>query len=177
MQSKRRGKHRDTKEAKQLSEQHCRSQCKPAPIHPPQAFQTRPQPTMETCSSQRQVSHNVQQLSCLLQSLETIWITLNSCSGGVICEEHGSISKHSSATYEVHKKEEASEGSQAVLYWLPEDRYRFAYNPGKLFLYFLKSRNYKQENSFLINNLTPFLRQKGLAWNIISFYSFISIVH
>lgn len=32
--------------------------------------------------------------------------------------------------------------------------------------YFLKFWNYKQEHSFLINNLTPFLRQKVLAWNI-----------
>ena len=31
--------------------------------------------------------------------------------------------------------------------------------------YFLKSWNYKWENSFLINNLTPFLHQKIVAWN------------
>lgn len=58
-----------------------------------------------------------------------------------------------------------SEGSQAVFSWLPEDKYGLHTTLETLDS--LKPRNYKQENSFLRNNLTPFLRQKVLAWNIL----------
>lgn len=64
---------------------------------------------------------------------------------------------------ELHKKEYGIEGSQAVFYWLPEDRYGLHTT---LENFFLKSQNYQQENSFLINNVIPLFCQNILVWNV-----------
>lgn len=113
-------------------------------------------------SLQKLVSHKIWQLPeaelpYLLQSLEMIHITSPPCSVTVISRE---LSLFPSMC-ELHKKERGIEGSILLT---PGRQTRIAHNPGKQLL---KTLEMPTRELFLINNLTPLLHQKILAWNVL----------
>lgn len=125
-------------------------------------------------SLQKLVSYKIWQLPeaelpHLLQSLEITHIAISPCSVTVIPRELSLLP----STCELHKKEQGIEGSQAVFLLTPGRQIWIAHNPGKPFF---KIPELPTRELFLINNLTPLLCQKILAWNVL-LLQFNLIVH
>lgn len=161
------------KEPKQLPEQHCKSLCRPAPTQPAQAFQTRLLSLPTHRSQQKgQPQCSAATGSRAVLSFAVAWNYIHRYpfllgDGDLWGTQEHQQSQLCLPTFPcISCTKRNKQVKEAKQYFIDSQKTDMdCIQPWKT-SYFLKSQNYKQENSFLINNLTPFLCQKVLARNI-----------